>query len=417
MFSIDEVTLVCGIVMLVLCILIPFLNPLMVRLKPDEKFNDIENDNPSINAICGDEESSDAAALSAGIVNDSVHQLRNASNLPGVSVVITVEDEGENLKSNLSKWLSQSYNGNYQVIVVVSGNDSLVDNILKQYRDDNRLYTTFIPSSSRYMSRKKLAVTVGVKAAKYEWVLLSEVDCYPSSETVVASFAAKCTDNTDIVLGYTCFEDDFQAARRFDTVHTIYRQLAKAQRGKAWGFAGNGLMLRKKMFIEGKGFDGNLKYARGEYDFLASKYSSDCNTAVFCNLEEMIMRQPLSNKGWRNKVLNYIAIRKTLNGATKARLFFNASMCAMAISNISVLSVAAYSLYTSRFALLIAALAAFVISVILRMVVLSCSIRPYLDDMPYFKMWWFEQTLPFRNALRLFRYHRADKYDFISHKV
>lgn len=391
MFSIDDVTLVLGIAMLIVSILIPFINLLVVRLKTD---------------------------VWQGIETiDEQEGAQAASALPGVSVVLTVDDEGESLKANLPKWLSQDYGGNYQVIVVVSGNDSLVDNILKQYRNNDRLYTTFIPSSSRYMSRKKLAITVGVKAAKYEWVLLSEVDCYPSSDSFLASYAGKCASDSDVVLGYTCFEDDFKAVRLFDSTYNLYRQLVKAQRGKAWGFSGCAIMLRKKAFIDGKGFDGNLKYARGEYDFLANKYSAEGNTSVYCSMDEMVVRQSLSDKSWRNKALNYMAIRKTLKGAASARLQFNVSMCSMIFCNLCVLSLLAFSLYSSRLVLLIVAIVAFMISMVLRMVILARSLCPFLNDMSWIKMWWFEQTLPFRNALRLIRYRRADKYDFISHKV
>lgn len=392
MFSLDDVTLVLGIAMLLIGIVTPFANLLMVRLKPEDRQDGIGNP----------EDAQDGEA---------------ASEWPGVSVVLTVDDEGESLKANLPKWLSQSYGGNYQVIVVVSGNDSLVDNTLKQYRDNDRLYTTFIPSSSRYMSRKKLAVTVGVKAAKYNWILLSEVDSYPSSDKLAASFSEKCADDVDIVLGYTKFDGDIKDVRRFDSTYNLYRQLAHAQYGRAWGYSGCAIMLRKKMFIDGKGFDGNLKYARGEYDFLANKFSNDVNTSVFCSHEDMVVRQPLSNKGWRNKVLNYIAIRKTLQGSVSARLVFNATMWSMSLCNICVLALAAFSIYTSRWALLAAACVSLLVSVALRMFVLSRSLRAYLDDMSSLKMWLFEQTMPFRNALRLLRYKRADKYDFISHKV
>lgn len=390
MFSIDDVSLVLGIAMLLVSVLSPFANLLMARLKSDDREED--NGNP-----------------------DDAREVQYDSGLPGVSVVLTVDDEGESLKANLAMWLSQSYGGDYQVIVVVSGNDSLVDNILKQYSDDKRLYTTFIPSSSRYMSRKKLAVTVGMKAAKYEWVLLSEVDCYPSSDKLVASFSKKCGDDIDIVLGYTAFEGDFRDSRRFDNTYNLYRQLAKAQRGRAWGYSGCALMLRKKVFIDGKGFDGNLKYARGEYEFLANKFSDCDNTAVFCSHEEMVVRQPLSDKGWCNKVLNYIAIRKTLQGSASARLLFNITMLSMSLCNICILALAVFSICTSRWVLLAFVCVSLLVSAALRMFVLSRSVRSYLGDMSILKMWMLEQTMPIRNAQRLLRYKSADKYDFISH--
>lgn len=81
----------------------------------------------------------------------------------------------------LPAFLSQDYPGNFKVIVVAWKSDSDDEDVLKRYSSDPHLYTTYIPDSSRYMSRKKLAITIGVKAAQTEWVIMTDITSRPDS--------------------------------------------------------------------------------------------------------------------------------------------------------------------------------------------------------------------------------------------
>ena len=149
MFLLDEVTVGISAVVLFIAVISPFVNLLVSRLRDSS----------------ADEEDEGETAVEA----------QN----PGISVVMTVDDELEDLKVSLPALLKQKYEGDFQIIVVACGNNPVIEDTLKMYSEDKHLYTTFIPASSRYMSRKKLAVTLGVKAAKYEWIMMTDVDCCP----------------------------------------------------------------------------------------------------------------------------------------------------------------------------------------------------------------------------------------------
>lgn len=396
MFVLDDITLIVGIAVLLLAIIVPFVNVLVVRLKGGP-------------ADCGEEEVDD----------DAVEMTDNGAekHLPGISVVVTVEEDGEELRDNLPLWLGQEYAGEFQVIVVVCGNDELTENTLKKYSSDKHLYTTFIPSSSRYMSRRKLAITVGVKAAKYGWVLLTDVDCKPDTDRCLQTMAGNCSQTTDLVVGYSGFGEEYLKSRRFDHVYDLYRQLAAAQKGKAWGYCGNIVLFRKKMFIDGKGFDGNLKYIRGEYDFIINKFSTADNTIVELSPKASVTEDDPTDKTWHNKNLFYMSTRKHLTGTRHCRFFFNTTMWAMWIAYLFTVAAVAFSVLTERWILTAAAGVALVLTLVLRAVVLSKSIRRYLDGMSLVRMLWLEAMIPMRKLARIIRYKRADKYDFISHKI
>ena len=90
-----------------------------------------------------------------------------------VSVIVVADNNAEDLRANLDSLLSQDYEPGYEVIVVVDKDEDGTGDFLKAYGKRPNLYTTFVPDSSRYMSRRKLAITLGVKAAKNELILLA----------------------------------------------------------------------------------------------------------------------------------------------------------------------------------------------------------------------------------------------------
>ena len=173
MFLLDEVTVGISAVVLFIAVISPFVNLLVSRLRDSS----------------ADEEDEGETAVEA----------QN----PGISVVMTVDDELEDLKVSLPALLKQKYEGDFQIIVVACGNNPVIEDTLKMYSEDKHLYTTFIPASSRYMSRKKLAVTLGVKAAKYEWIMMTDVDCCPVSETWLAEMSGNCTEDNGLVVGFS----------------------------------------------------------------------------------------------------------------------------------------------------------------------------------------------------------------------
>jgi cellulose synthase/poly-beta-1,6-N-acetylglucosamine synthase-like glycosyltransferase len=102
--------------------------------------------------------------------------------LPGVSVIVCARNEEENLQDYLHNLLTQDY-PLYEVIVVDDGSEDQTRMILEQYaRQCNNMYHTFVPHGARVVSTKKLALTIGIKAAHYDYILLTDADCRPESK-------------------------------------------------------------------------------------------------------------------------------------------------------------------------------------------------------------------------------------------
>lgn len=79
------------------------------------------------------------------------------SALPFVSIVLAVHDNAYELEERLPQLLEQQYRGKWEVIIVdESSTDDTQDVLTRAKAKYPRLYTTFIPESSHYISRRKL---------------------------------------------------------------------------------------------------------------------------------------------------------------------------------------------------------------------------------------------------------------------
>ena len=102
--------------------------------------------------------------------------------VPGVTVVLAAHNESENLSQYLQALLTQDY-PEYEVIVVDDGSEDDTRAVVESYMvRDPRLHMTFVPFGARVGSTKKLALTLAAKAARYDYLLLTDADCVPESD-------------------------------------------------------------------------------------------------------------------------------------------------------------------------------------------------------------------------------------------
>lgn len=338
--------------------------------------------------------------------------------LSPVTILITAHDNLPELERNLHTFLEQKYPADYQVVVVCQSSDGETIDFLKRQSSENpHLYYTFIPESSRYMSRKKLQITVGVKAAKYEWILLTEPACMACSEDWLASMTRQCQEPNHLVLGYVSTEESCKSVRRFDMIRKAYYLLRRAQR--SYGYRTNmpNVIFRKSDFMREQGYQGNLEYVRGEYDFLVNKYAAFGDTAVELDCDAWLTRDEPTNKAWHNAHLYHQASLKSLERAASMRtlMFFDHLMPHLSL--LASIAVLAYAIFMQNWILTGIAGFALLLLFVLRMIIANKAIKHFDDDIAIFKLPFLEYGIIWRNLANKMRYWRADKNDFTSHKL
>lgn len=344
----------------------------------------------------------------------------NGGSVPPVSIVLTDHDSSFHLKQVLPQLLAQAYPGDYQVIVVIDRSDSESEDVLKLHASDPHLYYTMLPDTSRYLSRKKLGITLGIRAAKYDWVLVTDVHSIPSSEHWLENMARHCSDNVNMVLGMSLYGDDSPSYFRYDQVRTMLYNLRMAQQGTPFSSNQSVVMLRKSEFFAASGFRGNLEYTRAEFEFLVNKFGKEGTCALAIEPEAWMKAIKPSSKRWRMRQLFALDAMSGMNRSARFRWLRRVDLGFMHLYNLLTLAAIIYAavlLPELNGIVLMAASALFwVISNVERAFIYRPMLR-YFDCISPFAAIMQDLTLGYRNIVMRLRYAFADRNDFITHKL
>ena len=314
-------------------------------------------------------------------------------------------------------FLSQDYPPGFQVIIVQEKSDSETDDIIKLHSSDERLYSTFVPDSSRYMSRPKLAVTLGVKAAKYDWVVIADVRCAPASTHLFEHIGNRCKDGTDMISVYTNYDQATPPYWRFERFLTNLYLMREYANSTAYRCEDSCLVMRKQMFIDGDAYRGNLKYLRGELDFIVNKYAKDGNTTSVNAPEARLIEEVPTRKTLRNKHVYYLETRKHLMRSKAHRIPFNIDMTMCHLAWLVILGVITTAAILQDWIALGAGVLSIVIYYLLRMSICRKAFRSFSEKLSVWKAPFFELSLFWHDINYRVHYGKADKYDFITHKL
>ena len=253
---------------------------------------------------------------------------------PPLSVIICAHDASQALRQNLPAILEQDY-PQFEVIVVNDDKSEETNDTLTLLENQySHLYHTFTPDSSRDISRKKLALTIGIKASKYEWLVLTEPECMPTSPNWLRTLARNFTPDTDIVLGYARYQRTkgwFHRKVSFLNLFLSMRYLGMALLHRPYMGIGRNLAYRKQLFFANKGFSSHLNLQLGDDDLFINENCTHTNTRVETHPDAIVEMPPVSYpKGWREERLNYTVTsgyyhgihRYVLGGETTTRILF-----------------------------------------------------------------------------------------------
>ncbi|MFN8289881.1 MAG: glycosyltransferase [Chitinophagaceae bacterium] len=228
-----------------------------------------------------------------------------------VSVIICARDEDENLARNLPGVLVQQYKSSHEVVVV---NDNSVDDskyILQELKKTFKsLNVVELTQEAKLISGKKYPLSIGIREAEYEVLLLTDADCVPASEHWIEKMQEAYTDHIEVVLGYGAYHRKgglLNKLIRFETFHTALQYLSYALAGIPYMGVGRNLSYRKDLFIRNKGFSSINHIPSGDDDLFINKVATKKNTAVVIDPDAITRSIPKTTwKGWlRQKSRHY----------------------------------------------------------------------------------------------------------------
>ena len=200
-----------------------------------------------------------------------------------VSVIICARDEAENLKENLPGILEQDY-PDFEVVVINDCSKDYSSKVLEAFQAKHgQLKVTTIKKDPKFSHGKKLALTIGIKAAINEWLLLTDADCKQESNQWISQMAKNFTTKTSIVLGYGGYNPKPTLLNnyiRFDTFFIAMQYLGFALGSVPYMGVGRNLAYRKSVFFKNKGFASHLDIQSGDDDLFIGEVARKDNTQI-----------------------------------------------------------------------------------------------------------------------------------------
>lgn len=239
-----------------------------------------------------------------------------------VSVVICARDEAANLSRNLPNVLLQQYPTTNEVIVVNdnSGDETryLLGELQKKYR---KLQVIELTQEAKHIDGKKFPLSIGIKEAKHEVLLLTDADCVPATEHWMFRMQHAFASGIEIVLGYGAYHKQpgmLNKLIRFETFHTALQYLSYALAGNPYMGVGRNLAYRKQTFFNNKGFASVNRIPSGDDDLFINKAAKPQNTAVAIHPEAFTFSAPKQTWAeWRKQKARHYTTGKYYKGKHK----------------------------------------------------------------------------------------------------
>ena len=247
-------------------------------------------------------------------------------NTPGVSVILSAHNEGDNLANYLQALLTQEW-PEYEVIVVDDESEDNTRAVVESYMvQDPRLRLTFVPYGARVGSTKKLALTLAAKAAQYDYLLLTDADCVPESNHWIREMMSGFNqrEGVDLVLGFGAYfaeKGHINRLERFDTLFNGLHYLGAALCGHPYMGVGRNLAYRKALFFESGGFTRQMTNRSGDDDLFVNRVATKQNTAVVLSRESYtwsISKKTI--KAWWQQKRRHLSVSPDYRQETQFRL-------------------------------------------------------------------------------------------------
>ena len=227
-----------------------------------------------------------------------------------VSIIICAKDEEENLKNNLPKILVQKY-FNYEVVVVNDqsndGTAILLEKLKRQYLN---LTVVNIEEHIKHKIGKKFALTLGIKTAKNEYLLLTDADCIPKSDLWLKKMCSNF-NFSDIILGYGSYKKInglLNKLIRFDTFIVAQQYMSYSLAGFTYMGVGRNLAYKKSLFFNNKGFASHMHIPSGDDDLYIQEIAK--KNSISINMEDdahTISESAINWKEWKYQKRRHIS--------------------------------------------------------------------------------------------------------------
>lgn len=283
---------------------------------------------------------------------------KQSSDRQPVSVIITAHNEDYNLQRNLPVILEQNY-PDYEVVVVNhASNDNTADVLFDLQLKYKNLKVVNIERELNFFTGKKFPLSIGIKSAKHEILLLTDADCKPNSDNWIESMASKYTSQTEVVLGYGPYNSSggfLNMVIKYDTFMIAMQYFSFALMGIPYMGVGRNLSYSKTLFFKNKGFTSHYNIPSGDDDLFIMQVANSNNTKIDISQDSFMYSEPKHNfSAWFRQKQRHLTTGKyysflfkvLLGGFSTSQLLFYVTLVILLCKNILLFPVLLVMLIT-----------------------------------------------------------------------
>lgn len=233
----------------------------------------------------------------------------------GVSVVLPAlggsEDE---IVATVRELCGQQTGAPFEIIVVCRASMENRNILAGRLADLPRVYVTFIPPGSHNLSERKLAISLGVKAAHGDVIMVAAANTrIPSPRWVAQMTAPFANPDIEMTLGYThlAFSDmrgPGRWYRQFDSLLYSAAWISAAKNNHPYRGDGNNIAFRRDTFFRHKGYAASVYLHSGDDDLFVKEVARPGNTAMVltsATIAEMVWGES-TDRVWRERKARYM---------------------------------------------------------------------------------------------------------------
>ena len=224
-----------------------------------------------------------------------------------ISVIVCAKNEEENVANFIPLLAEQNYPDFEIVLIDDASSDATLDlfeGFEKQYPN---VRLVKVENNEAFWGNKKYALTLGIKAAKKEYLLFTDADCYPTSTEWITAMSSQFTMQKTIVLGYGKYEkipnSFLNKIIRFETLLTAIQYFSWAKIGHPYMGVGRNLAYKKEEFFNVNGFIEHMQIRSGDDDLFVNQAAKAKNTTIAYSPESFTVSKPKTtfNDWWIQK--------------------------------------------------------------------------------------------------------------------
>lgn len=242
-----------------------------------------------------------------------------------ISVIVCAKNEEENVKNFVPILAAQNY-PDFEIVLI---DDASSDETLEVFEAFEKQYPNIklvkVQNNEAFWGNKKFALTLGIKAAKNEYLLFTDADCYPTSTEWIREMSSQFTQQKTIVLGYGAYEkiknSFLNKLIRFETLLTATQYFGWAKSGKPYMGVGRNLAYKREEFFKTNGFIEHMKIRSGDDDLFINEASNKKNTTICFTADSFTYSKPKTSfKDWFAQKRRHVSTAKNYKSFDRSQL-------------------------------------------------------------------------------------------------